>query len=109
MTRGKGTHEMEWPEIQRKLDTQSLNQLGYTFKDLAFRYRSTGKHERAEELIEKASGYFQSVLRLAPDDAGAHLGGDFENLGALVGPDAAGEAVGKSGVSHVCHPNRTTR
>ncbi len=59
---------------QEPLDTQSLNQLGYTFKDLAFRYRSTGKHERADELMEKASGYFQSVLRLAPDDAGAHNG-----------------------------------
>jgi tetratricopeptide (TPR) repeat protein len=59
---------------QEPLDTQSLNQLGYTFKDLAFRYQSTGKHERADELIEKASGYFQSVLRLAPDDASAHNG-----------------------------------
>lgn len=59
---------------QEPLDTQGLNQLGYTFKDLALRYQSTGKRERADEPIEKATGYFQSVLRLAPDDAGAHNG-----------------------------------
>jgi tetratricopeptide (TPR) repeat protein len=59
---------------QDPLDTQSLNQLGYTFKELAHRFQSTGKRERADELTEKAFGYFQSVLRLAPDDVGAHNG-----------------------------------
>jgi tetratricopeptide (TPR) repeat protein len=59
---------------RQPLDTQSLGQLGYTYKDLAYRYQSTGKGAQANEMLEKASEYFQSVLRLAPDDPGAHNG-----------------------------------
>src|SRR4030095_14024844 len=33
------------------------------------------------------------VERVRPDDAGAHLRGDLEDLGSLVGPDTGGEAV----------------
>ena len=59
---------------QQPLDTQSLGQLGYTYKELAYRYQSMGKGERANEALEKANEYFQSVLRLAPDDPSAHNG-----------------------------------
>jgi tetratricopeptide (TPR) repeat protein len=56
------------------LDTQSLGQLGYTYKDLAYRYQSTGRNDQANEMLEKAYEDFQSVLRLAPDDPGARNG-----------------------------------
>src|SRR5688572_6301492 len=39
------------------------------------------------------AGRIELVERVRPDDAGAHLVGDGEDAGALLGPDARGQPV----------------
>src|ERR1051325_7312084 len=43
----------------------------------------------------KGAGRVELVVRVAPDHAGLELAGDVEDLGALVRPDARGQAVGR--------------
>src|SRR5688500_4780495 len=39
--------------------------------------------------------WVELVVGVGPEDAGADFGGDLEDLGALVGPDAAGQSIGR--------------
>lgn len=61
-----GTHD--------QLDPLTLNQLGYTAKDLAIRLQTTNRPAQAQRHFDEALRYFTNVLKMNPDDASAHNG-----------------------------------
>jgi tetratricopeptide (TPR) repeat protein len=56
------------------LDPVTLNQLGYTSKDLAIRFQRTNRPAQAEHHFDEALRYFTNVLKMNADDASAHNG-----------------------------------